>query len=209
MRQIGLAVFLLHVFACQEKEVCLIMDGGQMRICNELIGEGDTSLDCSLRRRVESSCFDKLSTLESANFIGTEFSNFRLLAKNKKLRHLGISSPNLDSLDGIDMFPMLEELSISGTNVTDLAPLTQLKELKVLSISETNIQDITPLLEMESLRVLVAVKTKVSCEQLERLRRTNLKVETFVLHPDEYIHFPRSDASEMERKSGKVSEISP
>lgn len=182
------AMLALVAMACDENSPCPVTDNGEMRLCNQLIRAGDKRLDCNYQKDIPVSCFEKLSSLEGAYFFGTGFTNFHLLRKNKGLLSLEIDSPKLDSLEGIEMFPELENLCIAGTSVTDLSPLKKLRKLDTLNISETKIDDISVLFELKNFNHLNAHKTRVSPEQFELLWRKNPKVKIFTLHPDEYIH---------------------
>ena len=64
----------------------------------------------------------------------------------------------------------LEELYLIRTEVSDLSPLAELKNLRSFSLDRNEVSDLSPLAGMENLEELRLEGTKVTEEQIDKLK---------------------------------------
>ncbi|MDR0929693.1 MAG: protein kinase [Oscillospiraceae bacterium] len=106
-----------------------------------------------------------LVVLESSRY---PYEDLRPLAGMTRLQGLELSeSPELLSLDGIDVMPRLEFINIRNAGVQDVSPLLTLSSLRVLDLIGVPVADYSPLLDIDTLRDVYVDKPEMGHFPLE------------------------------------------
>jgi len=101
----------------------------------------------------------------------TRFEDYDKLAAFDKLTFLRLSSKSIADLSPLAGMTAMQRLDINGTKVKDLKPLAAMTEMKQLDLSELELKDLAPLLGMKKLEKVYLVKTQVSPDQVEQLKK--------------------------------------
>lgn len=163
------------------------------------------------------SLFD-VTTLRYLNIIGFPATSLDVWKRNPKLKELKISSPKLESLTGIESFPVVEKLDLfrcrklkslealrgkkslkyleigQCPSGLDLGPIGSLRNLETLILDNCKeIETIAPLVHCKKLAVLqISCNTKILDGQFGCLKSLKNLVEFRVRRHKHYVDCPQS-----------------
>ena len=87
------------------------------------------------------------------------------------LEKLNLSNTTVKDLNPLYGLSNLQELHLSNTTVKNLDMVKELPSLKILSFESTEVSDITPLLGLTQIRKIVCTDTRLSPEDIARLKQ--------------------------------------
>lgn len=160
----------------------------------------------------------EVTTLHHANIIGFPATSLEVWKRNPKLKELKISSPKLESLAGVEGFPVLEKLDLfrcrklkslealrgekslkyleigQCPSGLDLGPIGSLRNLETLILDNCKeIETIAPLVHCKKLAVLqISCNTKILDGQFGCLKSLKNLVELRVRRHKHYVDCPQS-----------------